>query len=135
MGIAESVQSATAVKVGFLSGSSYSNSVSVALVAAIQNWGAPRAGIPPRPFFSNMVAAKQAEWGPAAGALLVANNYNAARTLAQVGEAISGQLRQSIIDTNTPELAPATIKRKGFAKPLISTSNMINSVAYEVTGT
>ena len=29
---------------------------SVAMVAAIQNYGAPRAGIPPRPFFNNMIA-------------------------------------------------------------------------------
>jgi hypothetical protein len=44
-------------------------------------------------------------------------------------------LQQSIRDTNDPPLAQATIARKGFAKPLIDTSVMINSVDYEVEGT
>jgi hypothetical protein len=158
------VTTAQSVKVGFLANATYPDGTPVAMVAAIQNWGAPRAGIPPRPFFSNMIVAKQAEWGPATGALLVANNYNAARTLAQVGEAISGQLREGIINTNDPPLSQvtlmirkmksegATITRKSLkvarqrldagesvagvsTKTLIETSNMINSVAYEVTGT
>jgi hypothetical protein len=104
------------------------------MIAAIQNWGAPRAGIPPRPFFGNLIAHKSHEWGPAAGALLVANNYNAARTLAQVGEAVAGQLKQEIVDLVDPPLAPSTIRRKGFAKPLIDSSHMIQSVSYEVDG-
>jgi hypothetical protein len=49
-----------------------------------------------------------------------------------VAEAIAGQLRESIIKTNAPPLSPRTIARKGFAKPLIDTSHMINSVDYEV---
>jgi hypothetical protein len=129
---ARRMSSATTVDVGFLAGATYPDGTPVAMVAAIQNYGAPRAGIPPRPFFSNMIAAKQAEWGPAAGALLVANDYDAAKTLEQVGQAIAGQLRQSIRDTNAPPLAPATIARKGFAKPLVDTGHMLQSVDYKV---
>lgn len=130
--MAGAVTSAETVKVGFLAGATYPNGTPVAMIAAIQNWGAPRAGIPPRPFFSNMIAAKSPEWGPATGALLVANDYDAAKTLAQVGEAVSGQLRQSIIDTNAPPLAASTVARKGFDKPLVDTGVMLNSIDYEV---
>lgn len=120
------------LRVGFLSGARYPNGTPVAMVAAIQEYGAPRAGIPPRPFMRNMIAAKQDEWPAAIAGLLKSTNYDTARTLALTGEAIKGQLQQSIRDTNSPPLKPATIKRKGFAKPLIATGLMLNSVSYEV---
>jgi hypothetical protein len=104
----------------------------VATIAAIQNFGAPRAGIPPRPFFTNMVADKQGEWPSAIAGLLVANRYNVGKALDIAGFAIAGQLRTSIINTNSPPLAASTIARKGFSKPLIDTSHMINSVDHEV---
>lgn len=130
--MAKAASNAQTVKVGFLSGATYPNGTPVALIGAIQNWGAPSRGIPPRPFFSNMIAKHQEEWGPATGALLVANEYDAGKTLRMVGEAVAGQLRQSIIDTNEPPLAESTIKRKGFAKPLVDRGHMLNSVDYEV---
>lgn len=102
------------------------------MVAAIQNYGAPRAGIPPRPFFTSMIAAKQGEWPAAIAALLQQNPGEPARALDIAGAAIAGQLRQSIIDTNAPPLAPRTIARKGFSKPLVQTGQMLNSVDHEV---
>ena len=51
---------------------------------------------------------------------------------ALAGEAIAGQLRQSIVDTNSPALAESTIRRKGFSKPLVDTGHMLQSVDYEV---
>ncbi len=131
--MAGAVTSAQRVRVGFLAGATYPDGTPVAMVAAIQDFGAPRAGIPPRPFFRNMIAAKSPEWGPATGALLVANGYDAARTLRQVGEAVAGQLRQSVVDTNEPPLAESTVARKGFSKPLVDTGHMLNSIDYEVT--
>jgi hypothetical protein len=106
----------------------------VAMIAAIQEFGAPRARIPPRPFFRNMIAAKQGEWPKAIAGLLKQTNYDAQKTLRLTGEAIAGQLRQSILDTNSPPLKPATVKKKGFSKTLIDTSHMVRSVDYEVKG-
>lgn len=123
---------ARAVQVGFLSGSTYPDGKPVAMIAAIQEYGAPRAGIPPRPYFRTMIRTKQKEWPPAIAALLKANDYDALRTLQKTGEAIAGQLRQSIVDTNSPPLRPATIARKGFSKPLVDTGMMLGSVDYEV---
>jgi hypothetical protein len=130
--IAKSVTTAATVKIGFLENATYPDGTPVAMIAAIQDFGAPSVGIPPRPFFRNMVKDKSPGWPDAVAKLLKANDYDAAKTLDMVGQAIAGQLRQSIIDTNEPPLAPATIARKGFDKPLIETSHMINSVDYEV---
>lgn len=130
--ILKKVGNGAVLRVGFLEGATYPDGKPVALIAAIQNFGAPARGIPPRPFFDNMIANKQEEWGPASAALLKQNNFDAAKTMGQVGEVIKGQLQQSIRDTNAPALKPATVKRKGFDKPLINTSHMINSADYEV---
>lgn len=122
------------VKVGFLERATYPDGKQVAMIAAINEFGAPGASIPPRPFFRNMIAAKSGEWPRAISGLLVANEYDAERTLGQVGEAVAGQLRQSIIDTNEPPNAPSTIRRKGHAKPLVDTGHMLQSVSYEIVG-
>jgi hypothetical protein len=130
--IAEKLAKPTVVRVGFLEGSRYPDGTSVAMVAAIQDFGAPGAGIPPRPFFRNMIAAKSGAWPAAVAQLLRENDFDIEKALGLAGAAIAGQLRQSIIDTNAPPLSPSTIRRKGFDKPLIDTSNMINSVDFEV---
>jgi hypothetical protein len=133
--MARLMSNASSVKVGFLAEAKYPDGTPVAMIAAIQDYGAPSVGIPPRPFFRNMVAARKGEWPDAIRALLKANGYDALRTLQQTGEAIAGQLRQSIIDTNEPPLAESTIRRKGFDKPLVDTGHMWQSVDYEVNAT
>ena len=130
--IARLASNAKEVRVGFLADATYPDGKPVALIAAIQNWGAPSRGIPPRPFFSDMIQKRQHEWGPAIGNLLVKNGYDALRTLQLTGEAVAGQLRTSIVETNDPPLAPSTIRRKGFSKPLVDSGHMLNSVDYEV---
>lgn len=67
------------------------------------------------------------------GRILKSTNYDTRKTFELMGEGISGQLRQSIRDTNTPALSPITIARKGFEKALIDSGHMWNSVAYEVS--
>ena len=133
--IAKRLKRGAVVKVGFLENATYPDGTKVALIAAIQDFGAPSVGIPPRPFFRNMIADKKGEWPAALERLLEANDYDAERALALMGEGIAGQLRQSIVDTNDPPLKPATIARKGSSKPLIDTGHMLASVDYEVEST
>ncbi len=130
--LAKSVTKSATLSVGFLEGATYPDGTSVPLVAAVQEFGAPARNIPPRPFFRNMIAQKAESWPDAVAALLETNDYDATQTLMQTGEGIKGQLQQSIKDTNSPPLAPATIKKKGFSKPLIETATMINSIDYKV---
>lgn len=122
------------LRIGFLETARYPDGKSVAMIAAVNEFGAPSRGQPPRPFFRNMIAAKKGEWPRAISDLLKANEYDAERTLKISGAAIAGQLRQSITDLVSPPLAPSTIRRKGFDKPLIDTGHMLNSVDFEVKG-
>lgn len=120
------------LSVGFIENSTYPDGTSVPMVAAIQEFGAPARKIPPRPYFRNMIADKSPGWGDAIAAVLEVNGYDAIRTMEQVGAGIKGQLQQSIVDTNAPALSPATVARKGSAKPLVDTGQMLNSVDYKV---
>lgn len=135
--IARRIGKGGTLNVGFLEGATYPGGedggepTSVAEVALAQNFGTAR-GIPPRPFFTNMVKDQSPGWGGKLEKVLKANDYDVPKALALMGEGIKGQLQQSILNTNDPPLAESTIKAKGFDKPLIHTSNMINSVDYEV---
>jgi hypothetical protein len=107
--IGKQLQNADYVRVGFLEGARYPDGRPVAMVAAIQEFGAPKVKIPPRPFFRNMIAKHSKDWPQAASNLLKANNYDTKLTLNMVGDAIAGQLRQSIVDTHSPVLSPVTL--------------------------
>jgi len=120
--------------VGFMSDATYPDGTPVAMVAAIQNYGAPAAGIPARPFFSNMVREKSPEWGESLGEVLKANDYDSDAAMKAMGLGIEGQLQDSIRATNSPPLAEATVDRKGFNKPLIDTAHLLNSVQSAVDG-
>jgi hypothetical protein len=132
--IAAGVSKPGTLSVGFLEGATAPNGDSIPERAANNEFGTPNAKypIPPRPFFRTMIADKSPEWPAAVGNLLKANDYDATKALDIAGEAIEGQLRQSITDLTSPPLAEATIKAKGFDKPLIETSDMINAVAHIV---
>lgn len=130
--VADRISRPLGLRVGFLENATYPDGKTVAMIAAIQEFGAPRAGIPPRPFFRNMIAKKSPEWPAAVADLIVDNDYDMRRALDQAGFAIAGQLRQSIQDTNSPALAQSTIDRKGHSKPLIDTGHLYNSVDHEV---
>lgn len=151
------------LRVGFLEDSTYDDDAHtpVAMVAAINNFGAPAVGIPPRPFFSNMVAEKSDGWGKVLGAALKYTGGNEAEALGFLGDHISGQLVESITDTTSPPNSPVTnlLKqrfpmREGMkfsdvmdarrdvaagevapaGKPLTWTGTMRNSVQFDVNG-
>jgi hypothetical protein len=121
-----------AVSVGFMSGATYPDGTPVAAVAFWNEYGMPAKEQPPRPFFRNMIAAESPKWAYKMGKLAKATDYDGPRVLGLMGEDIKGALQQSINDFTTPALAPSTVAAKGFAKPLIDTSHMLNSVTYEV---
>lgn len=130
--LAKNVSKKATLRVGFLEKAKYPDGKPVAMIAVIQDFGAPSRGIPPRPFFRNMIAKYSKEWPWAIAQLLKDNDLDAEKALDLAGFAIAGQLRQSIQDTNSPPLAQSTIQRKGFSKPLIDTGHMYNSVDHDV---
>jgi len=88
--------------------------------------------IPPRPFFRLAIAKYSGEWAEQFVRKFKRNGYDAADALASLGMVIAGQIQQSIQDLTEPPLAPSTILRKGFDKPLIDTSTMWKSVSAEI---
>lgn len=156
--IAKKLAKPASVSVGFLSGSTEANGTSVATIAAIQEFGAPSRGIPPRPFFRTMVAEKSPEWADALALALERTNGDTAAAMAIMGEGIAGQLRESIIATNSPPNSPVTnLLKQRFpmggqtfddvlkaradvaagatapaGKPLVQSGVMLGSVDYEV---
>lgn len=123
--LAEKIGSGSTLQVGFLANATYPDGKPVAMIAAIHNFGR-------WPFFTNMVADESPAWGPALATNIKAANFDVQVAMSRMGAGIKGQLQQSILDTWSPPLAPSTVKRKGFDKPLIETSHMINSVDYRV---
>jgi hypothetical protein len=79
-----------------------------------------------------MIAKESPTWAPKMAKLAKATEYDGPKVLALMGEDIKGALQQSINDFTTPALKESTVEAKGFAKPLIDTSHMLNSIAYEV---
>ncbi len=118
------------VKIGYLQNARYPDGKSVALIGALNEFGTSRA--PPRPAIRTMIAAKSKDWPASAAAILQNTHNDVPLTLQLLGEGIKGQWQQAIRDLWDPPLAPSTVKRKGFDKPLIETSHMLNSVAVEV---
>ncbi len=132
--IAKSVSKPATLKVGFLEGATAPDGQSIPLRAALNEYGHEHNGVvtPSRPFFRNMVSEKSPEWPKAVGDLLTANDYDAVKTLRLTGEAIKGQLQQSIVDLTSPPLAESTIEKKDFDKPLIEHGDLLNAADYEV---
>lgn len=129
------------VRVGFLEGATDPETgQSLAERAALNEYGhTVKKGaeegsyfVLPRPFFRNMIAAKKGEWPSAMAHQLIKNDFDVEKTLDAVGGAVAGQLQQSIRDLTSPPLAPSTIARKGFDKPLIDHGDMLNAVDHEV---
>lgn len=103
------LKTASVVRVGFLEGATYPDGTSVATVAALQNFGAPGAGVPAHPFFTTMIAEKSPDWGRRFLNTLERAGYNAEAALNLFGEGMVSQLRRSIIDMNSPALSPVTV--------------------------
>ena len=120
------------VSVGFMSGATYPDGTPVAAVAFWNEFGVPSHNQPPRPFFRGMISRESATWPTKMGQLAVATNYDGDQVLGLMGEDVKGALQQSINQLSSPPLLPATVKAKGFGKPLIESGHMLNSVTYEV---
>ncbi len=129
--IASRVARPATLRVGFLEGATYPDGTSVAMVAALLNFGISNGKV--WPFFTKMIAEKAPGWGGQLAALLEANDWDVEKSLALMGTGIAGQLRQAIVDMDTPALDPRTIARKGFNKPLVDTGHLLNSVDFEIS--
>lgn len=142
--ILKRAKSASSVSVGFMGGKE-KNGTPIPLVAAMNEYGVPSRGQPPRPFFRNMIAEKQDGWPDTLAGALKATDYDAAKALDLLAEQVKSQLQDSIGELKSPPLAPSTIAKKsrggtsklgaaigGPAKPLVDSGTMFQSVTHKV---
>lgn len=108
----------------------------IATIAAVQEFGSPKRNIPPRPAvrqaFENHrgeLAALQAKIARA----LVEGKLTEARAMQLLGMWAVGAIKATITSEGKfAPLAPATIRAKGTAKPLIDTGQLVASVTFQV---
>lgn len=130
--IAKKLGKAGTVRAGFLEGATNTDGQSIPMIAAIHNFGAPAAGIPPRPFFSQAISKGKQTWPKRVVKIAQAANYDGDLIMNRIGEMLRADIQQAIHDVKGRKLEDATAKRKGFPTLLIDTSEMLNSVDYEV---
>ena len=117
------------VRVGIFESAKYADGLPVAAAAFWNEYGT--VSIPPRPFFRNTIAAHRHEW-PQQAAAILRQNGDVRQTLALMGEGIKGQIAESIQNLHEPANAPATVRKKGFDKPLIDTGTLWRSIGSEI---
>lgn len=121
--------------VGWYESAHYPGGTPVAYVASIHEFGAPGAGIPPRPFMRPAMAQYGPAWMVALGdgvKSVLRGGMSATQLLEAVTARAAGDVAKSIQAVTAPALKPATIRRKGFAKPLVDTGQMVQSVTNRV---
>lgn len=79
------------------------------MVAALNNFGSPGGGIPPRPFFNKFIEDNSGEWGAQLARLLQGSNFDVEKSLNIMGMGMVGQLKTAIMETNEPPLSPVTL--------------------------
>lgn len=107
--IAKKLGTGATLKVGFLANATYPDGTPVAMIAAIQNFGAPKVGIPPRPYFDNFVKDNKSDWPKTIRHVLKISDYDVPRTLTILGIQMKGQLQEAIANLYDPPLSPVTL--------------------------
>lgn len=106
-------------------------------LAAIHEFGAPRAGIPERSFIRRTFAAKQEETGRVTALLakrLLAGEFTLEKALNVLGMWASTAVKKTITEGDgiPPPLAPATVAAKGSSRPLVDTGRLLQSISWQV---
>lgn len=123
-------------KTGWFESAHYPGGTPVAYVATIHEFGTSR--IPARPFMRPAVADHGQQWLDqlAEGARASLNGGpSPAQVLEFVALGAADNVADKIQAVMSPPLSPATIKRKGFSKPLVESGQMIQSVTGKVERT
>lgn len=122
-------------RIGWFESAQYEDGTPVAYVATIHEYGAPEQNIPPRPTVGPTVAAKKNDWAMLLGdgvRAVLNGKVSGDTVLDGIGQAAAGNIKKTISELQSPALKPETVTRKGFAKPLIDTGLMLDSVSNQV---
>lgn len=130
--IASQLSRGGTLRVGFLEDAKYPDGTSVAMVAAIQEFGAPSRKIPARPFFRPMIAEETPALAPKLGALAKAMDYDGGKMLKAIGQDMQAALKIKIQEVDSPALSPVTLmlrKMRRKNKDLVVTGATVGEAA------
>ncbi len=100
------------LQVGWFESARYDEGTPVAAVAAIQEFGSPSNGIPPRPFMRPTIADNKDDWRDVleTGLRRAVNGQGDGRTVLELlGLRIAGQIRSTLSQIREPPLSPVTL--------------------------
>jgi len=103
------------------------------IIAAANEFGAPKRSIPARPFMRNAFDKNRQAIGRLQDKLFGAvtvGNVTPEKALSMIGEMHKGQVQKEIVDLQFPPNVPSTIKRKGSSNPLIDTGQLRQSIQH-----
>lgn len=125
------------IQAGILGGT-YENGTNIAYVGAIQEYGAPDARIPPRPFMRSTVAARQGEWRRTLAANIArvaAGEMSADDLMNVVGARMAADIQTTIGEMDSPPLSPITVMLRGMRshdRSLVVTGKTVGEAAQRV---
>lgn len=107
-------------------------------VAAVHEFGAPRAGIPARSFIRGTIDERTEDIARLERAVLakvVAGDIALKPALDAIGAKVAGWIQQRIAAGIEPALSPATVAKKKSSTPLVDTGQLRSAVSWLVEGT
>lgn len=107
-------------------------------VAAVHEFGAPRAGIPARSFIRATIDERTEDIARLERVMLakvVAGDIELKPALDAVGAKVAGWIQQRIAAGIDPPLSPATVAKKKSSTPLVDTGQLRSAVSWLVEGT
>ncbi len=130
------------VNVGFFSGSTEAKTgIPSAYAALLNEYGSSYTDekgrtrtAPPRPFFRNMIAKGQPHWGEDLGNYLIQTKLDAEKSLKFMGVQMSEELQDSIQAPGYAPLKESTIEKKGHARTLVDSADMLRAVDFQIEG-
>ncbi len=126
---------ARVVNAGYPQGAEEKDGTSLAMIAAVHNFGSPERGIPERPFMTTAVHQAQAqvvELNRRNILKIIQGEMTTETALGQLGALAVGAIQKSIKSGDWAPLAQATIDRKGSSKPLYDTGQMLQSTTFVI---
>lgn len=109
----------------------------LALVAAVNEFGAPEVGIPERPFLRRGIIHARADARRLNRVSLwevLHERMTLRAAMEKLGVFMVGSVQKEITDGEFAPNAPSTAERKGSTHPLIDTGQLRQSITYQVEG-
>ena len=107
-------------KVGFFPSAEYEDGTPIAYIAAIQEFGFPAGGIPPRSFIRSTIAEKKGkEWKQLMkneGKKIILGKSTVAEALEAMALQAEGDMAKTITKITDPPLSPATLQLRKWKK-------------------